>query len=309
MIHNLQELISKVQNGVPQTLSVAAADDEAVLKAVWHAYQNRIIKTAYLIGDAQKIEKIAADIEMNLERFKIVDAKDKQEACKIAIQLVSSGKADLPMKGLVETAVILKELLNKEYGLRTGRLISHVALFEIAGYEKMFLLSDSAMTIAPDVEQKADIIRTASDMAHALGIVEPKVAVLCAIENVNPKMPATLDAAELTKMNEEGKITGCLVKGPFALDNAISKEAAEHKGIKHPVAGDADVLIVPDIEAGNILNKSMEYFAKGKKAGCIMGAKRPLVLVSRASSDECKMYSIALAVLAVQNMKKEERHV
>lgn len=302
MIHSFKELIEKVQNGAPQTLSVAVAQDADVLLSVWNAYNNKIIKGAYLVGNEKEIREIAENNHIDLTAFTVVNEEDKAEACAAAIKLVREGKASLPMKGFVDTSVALKALLNKEYGLRTGNLICHVGLMEVAGFDRMFLLSDSAMTIAPTLEQKVDLIKACTEIAHAMGNEEPKVAVLCAVEKVNPKMQATLDAEELTKMNEAGKITGCLVKGPLALDNAVSIEAAKHKGVDHPVAGNADVLITPDIEAGNILNKSMEYFARCEKAGCIMGASRPMVLTSRASSDTSKMNSIALAVLAAQHL-------
>ncbi|MCI6535439.1 phosphate butyryltransferase [Blautia obeum] len=304
MIRSFKELIEKVQNGEPQTLSVAVAQDADVLLSVWNAYQNRIIQGAYLVGNEKEIREIAKEQGIDLSKFEIVNEEEKPEACATAIKLVREGKASLPMKGFVDTSVALKALLNKEYGLRTGNLICHVGLMEVAGFDRMFLLSDSAMTIAPTLEQKVDLIKACTQIAHAMGNDNPKVAVLCAVEKVNPKMPATLDAAELTRMNEEGEITGCMVKGPLAMDNAVSVEAARHKGIDHPVAGNADILITPDIEAGNILNKSMEYFAKCEKAGCIMGAAKPMVLTSRASSDTSKMNSIALAVLAAQAMGK-----
>ena len=304
MIRSFKELIEKVQNGEPQTLSVAVAQDADVLLSVWNAYQNRIIQGAYLVGNEKEIREIAKEQGIDLSKFEIVNEEEKPEACAAAIKLEREGKASLPMKGFVDTSVALKALLNKEYGLRTGNLICHVGLMEVAGFDRMFLLSDSAMTIAPTLEQKVDLIKACTQIAHAMGNDNPKVAVLCAVEKVNPKMPATLDAAELTRMNEEGEITGCMVKGPLAMDNAVSVEAARHKGIDHPVAGNADILITPDIEAGNILNKSMEYFAKCEKAGCIMGAAKPMVLTSRASSDTSKMNSIALAVLAAQAMGK-----
>lgn len=306
MIRTFEELIEKVQSGTPQTLSVAVAQDEDVLLSVWNAYKNKIIKGAYLVGNEGEIREIAAKAGIDLSVFEIVNEEDKAEACAAAIKLVKEGKADLPMKGFVDTSVALKALLNKEYGLRTGKLICHVGLMKVEGFDRMFLISDSAMTIAPTLEQKVDLIHACNDIAHAMGNEEPKIAILCAVEKVNPKMPATIDADELTKMNEAGEITGCIVKGPLQLDNAVSVEAAKHKGIDHPVAGKADVLITPDIEAGNILNKSMEYFAKCEKAGCIMGAARPMVLTSRASSDVSKMNSIALAVLAAQHMSGKE---
>jgi len=191
----------------------------------------------------------------------------------------------------------MKAVLDKEVGLRTDSVISHVAVFDIEGYDRLFLVTDAAMNLAPSLEEKAKLINNAVQVANALDNKEPKVGVVCAVEKVNPKMEATLHAAELVKMNEEGTIKGCMVGGPFALDNAISVEAAEHKGIHHPVAGRADILLTPDIEAGNVLYKSMAFFAKSKNAGIIMGAKAPIVLTSRADSHEAKLNSIALGVL------------
>ncbi|MGL5328079.1 MAG: phosphate butyryltransferase [Peptostreptococcaceae bacterium] len=304
MIRSFGELLDVVRAGEKQTISVAVAQDKDVLSAVNNAFKMGIAN-AVLVGDVDEIEKIADEIGMDMSNFEVVDVKDKVEACRAAVKLVRDRKASLPMKGFVDTSVILKAVLDKEIGLKTGNLISHVGLLEVSGFDRMFILSDSAMTIAPTLENKVDIINSSVKIAHALGNEEPKVALLCAVEKVNPKMVATLDAAELTKMNEEGKITGCLVKGPLAVDNAVSLEAAKHKGIDHPVAGNADILITPDIEAGNILNKSMEYFARAEKAGVIMGAKTPIILTSRASSDISKLHSIALGVLVVQRLGGE----
>ncbi|MBK5240027.1 phosphate butyryltransferase [Clostridium sp.] len=304
MIRTFKELIEKVKAGEPQKISVAVAQDKDVLSAVNYAYKMGIAN-AILVGDKEKIKEIAAEIDMELSNFEIIDIVDKTEACKYAVKLVRDGYAALPMKGFVDTSYILKAVLNKEIGLKTGNLISHVGVLEVAGFDRLFIVSDSAMTIAPTLENKVDIINSSVRIAHALGNTEPKVAVICAVEKVNSKMIATLDAAELTKMNEEGIIKGCLVKGPLAIDNAVSVEAAKHKGINHPVAGNADILIAPDIEAGNILNKSMEYFARAEKAGVIMGAKTPIILTSRASSDISKLNSIALGVLVAQEFGKE----
>lgn len=301
MIKSFEQLIETVKLGKLQKISVAVAQDKDVLSAVNNAYKIGIAD-AILVGDREKIEEIAKEINMDLSNFEIVDIKDKLEACAHAVKLVNEGYASLPMKGFVETSDILRAVLNPEYGLRTGGLICHVGVLEIEGYDRLFVLSDSAMTIAPTLEDKVNIINSSVKIAHALGNRHPKVAILCAVEKVNPKMPATLDAAELTKMNEDGRIGGCLIKGPLALDNAVSIDAAKHKGIDHPVAGNADILIAPDIEAGNILNKSIEYFARAEKAGILMGAKTPIILTSRASSDMSKLHSIALAILVVQKL-------
>ena len=201
------------------------------------------------------------------------------------------------MKGLVDTSIVLKAVLNKELTLRTGSPISHAAVCEIPGYDRLMFVTDAAMNISPDVNAKAAIIRNVVKLAHALDIDCPKVGVVCAKEKVDEKMPATVDAQTLVDMNKNGEITDCLVGGPFALDNAVSEEAAKHKGIKDPIAGKCDVLLVPDIEAGNVLYKAISYFSNSKIAGIILGASKPIVLTSRADSEETKMYSIALAVL------------
>lgn len=277
-------------------LAVAAAQDEAVLRAVYLAKERGLVEPI-LVGDRAAILKIAADASLPVDPDCILDEPDKPTACMKAAALVRDGTASLIMKGFVDTSYIMKAVLSRENDLRTGNQLSHVAVLEIPGYDRLFYLADSAMIIAPTLEQKVSIINNAVRVAHALGNEAPKVAVLCAVEKVNPKMPCTLDAEALTQMNKDGRITGCVVEGPLALDNAVSAEAAHHKGISGPVAGKADILIVPDIEAGNMLNKSIEYFAHGKKAGVIMGAKVPVVLTSRATSAESKMYSIALGAL------------
>lgn len=286
-------------------IAVAAAEDKDVLSSVRMALDEELISGAYLVGDQTAIEAIAKEHAIDLTPFKIIDQKDKAEAAREAVRLVRVGAAQLPMKGHLDTAVILKAILDKEEGLRSGGLISHVGVLQVSGFDRLFLLSDSAMTIAPTLENKVDIIKSSLQVAKALGVSLPKVAVLSAVEKVSPHMQSTIDAQELTRMNEEGELGGCFIKGPLSLDLAVSEEAARHKKMDHPVAGHADILIVPNIESGNILNKSMEYFAHAEKAGVIMGAKKPLILTSRASSDKAKMNSIALAVLVTQWMTGE----
>jgi phosphate butyryltransferase len=234
---------------------------------------------------------------MDLTDFEIIDEPDKNEACKKSVKLVHDGKASMPMKGIVDTPIILKAVLNSDFGLKSGRLLSHVGVLSIPGFSRLLIQSDAAINIVPSFREKIDIINNAVSVAHALGNELPKVALLCAVEKVNPKMQATIDAEELTRLNEIGEIKECLVKGPLALDNAISIEAAKHKGISHPVAGNADILITPNIEAGNILNKTLEHFCKAEKAGIIIGANVPIILTSRAASKESKLNSIALGVL------------
>ncbi|MDK2919711.1 MAG: phosphate butyryltransferase [Candidatus Petromonas sp.] len=296
MIKNFKDVLKFAKERGPKTIAVACAQDSEVLKAIEEAKQMGIAE-AILVGDKEKIEEIGNELSIDLAEYEIIDLKDLSEASLKAVELVSTGKAHIVMKGLVDTSIILKAVLNSEVGLRTGNVLSHVAVFDVPGYDRLFFVTDAAMNIAPDLNTKKQIIENAVIAAKALDIEEPKVAVICAKEKVNPKMPATVDAEELEKKNKNGEITGCLVGGPFALDNAVSIEAAKHKGINHPVAGKADILMVPTIEAGNVLYKSMVFFADTKNAGIIVGAKAPIVLTSRADSEETKLNSIALGVL------------
>ncbi len=296
MIKTLDALLQRAKDVGPLTISVAVAQDLDVLEAVDEARKEGICR-AILVGDRSGIQREAARGGIELDEYEIVDVSDDAEASLEAVKLVSSGKAELLMKGMVKTATFLKAVLNKEVGLRTGNLLSHVYLHEIDGYDHIIFITDGAMNIAPDLKQKAQIIENAASLARrAFGVAVPKVAVLAAVEVVNPEMPATLDAAALSKMADRKQIKGVEVDGPLALDNAVSEVAARHKGIQSSVAGKADILLVPDIEAGNMLAKSVVYFARPKTAGIVVGAKAPIVLTSRADSPETKLYSIATAV-------------
>ena len=294
MIHSFQELVDSVKNA-NRRIAVAVAQDAEVLIAVRKAADLGIVKPV-LVGEEAAIKAIAADINVSLDGMEIIDEADKIEACRKAVKLVHDGDADVVMKGIVDTSVILKAVLDKDIGLRESPVLSHVALFGVDGFDRLLYITDAAMCIAPDVEQKAHIIGNAVKVAHALGNENPIVTCLCAVEKVNPKMQATLDAAELVERNKRGEIAGCTVCGPLALDNAVSVEAAKHKGITDPNAGKADILLVPYIEAGNIFYKSLTYMAKAQNAGMIVGAKAPVVVTSRADSDETKLNSIALAI-------------
>jgi phosphate butyryltransferase len=296
MIKAFDEIIKSARERGPKIIAVAVAQDIEVLSAV-NAAKNLGIANAILVGDKEEIAKVAKDCGVDVNKFEVIDLKEKDAACRKAVELVSTGKAHIVMKGLVDTSVILKAVLDEKIGLRTGNVLSHVAVFDVPGYDRLFYVTDAAMNIAPNLNQKKQIIENAVQVANALGNDNPKVAVLAALEKVNPKMQATVDAAELIKMNEAGELKGCVLGGPFALDNAISVEASKHKGITHPVAGRADILMVPVIEAGNMLYKSMVFFARAKNAGIIVGAKAPVVLTSRADSDEAKLNSIAIGVL------------
>ena len=233
--------------------------------------------------------------------IKIKHAFSPQKAAELAVKAVKENEAGTLMKGNVPTAVILKAVLNKEWGLRTGNVLSHVAAFEVTGFDRLTFITDAAMNIAPDLQQKAQIIENAVGIAQSIGVKMPKVAPIAAVEVVNPAMQATVDAASLTMMNQRGQIRHCVVDGPLALDNAVSHHAAEHKGIESEVAGQADILLVPNIETGNALYKSMIYFAKAKVGAVIAGAKAPIVLTSRADSAESKLYSLALAICSASN--------
>jgi len=300
MIKNFEEIVKTAQAKGPKTIAVAVAQDLEVLLAVKNA-KDLGIANAILVGNEAEIRKIAQDHQIDLDGFTIIEQSDPVEACRTAVQLVSTGKAQVLMKGIIDTAIILKAVLDKEIGLRTDNVLSHVAVADIAGYDRLFYITDAAMNIAPDAAAKKQIIENGIQVANALGNDHPKVACVCAVEKVNPKMQATLDAAELVKMNETGELKGCIVAGPFALDNAVSAEAAKHKGITNPVAGHADILLMPYIEAGNMLYKSIVFFAKGNIAGIVVGAKAPIVLTSRADSDIAKLNSIAIGVLMASN--------
>jgi phosphate butyryltransferase len=234
-----------------------------------------------------------------LEGIEIVDILDLREATFKAVELVSSGRADILMKGMVDTSVVLSAVLDKAIGLRTEKTLSHVAVLFVETYHKMLLVTDAAINIEPDLNKKKEILENAVGFAHSLGISNPKCAVICVKETVSQALKHTVDAGHLVDMNESGEIKGCIVGGPFALDNAISREAAEHKGITHVVAGDADILLMPQIEAGNVLYKSLTFLAKADSAGLVLGAKAPIVLTSRADNVVAKLNSIALASLHV----------
>jgi phosphate butyryltransferase len=296
-------VLAKAESLPPVTVAVAASDDKEVLEAVLDAKKHGIAEFQ-LYGRKAEIESIANEIGLNLTASEvIIDTRSIRDACAEAVSAVREGKADVVMKGMAHTADFLRAILNKEKGLRSGRVLSHVASFEVQGYDRLIHVTDPALNLSPTLLEKVQIIENVIELCHSLGCEEPKIAALGAVEVVNPNMQATLDAAALAQMNRRKQVTGAVIDGPFALDNAVSMEAARHKGIDSPVAGLADVLLVPDIEAGNILYKSMVYFAKAKIGALVLGAKAPIVLTSRADSSEAKLYSIALAVLQAACIK------
>jgi phosphate butyryltransferase len=298
----LETLIDKATQLEGNTVAVAVAEDEEVLEAVIEGL-NRNLADFILFGDKEKINTILKvnhlDSKKGSKKLSVVHADSNALAAELAVRAVSNKEATVLMKGNIPTSVLLKAVLNKEFGLRTGNVLSHVAVFEVPDFDRFTIVTDAGMNIAPDLEQKAQIVKNAATLARAIGIEYPKVAPIAAVEVVNPVMQATVDAAALSMMNKRGQITGCIVDGPLALDNAVSALAAEHKGIHSEVAGRADILLVPTIEVGNVLYKSLIYFAKAKVGAVIAGAKAPIVLTSRADSAESKLYSLALAICSV----------
>ncbi len=283
------------------TLALACPYGDDALAAVARAGREGVVK-AVLVGDGARIRTLAEQDGCDLSGVTIVEEKNDEKAVERSVRMVSSGEADLLMKGLVKTSTLLKAVLDKEWGLRTGSLLSHLFLFEIPVMDRRVIgISDGGMNTYPDLSAKAKIIENAVSCYHKIGVPQPRIAALAAVEAVNPDMQATLDAAALAKMNERGQIRGCIVDGPLALDNAVSEESAKIKGISSPVAGNADMLLVPDIESGNFVGKVLLYMTGGKGAGVILGARKPIVLTSRFDSMETKLLSIALGAVVARS--------
>jgi phosphate butyryltransferase len=300
VIKNFAELIDKVK-GMPEMkrMVIAAAGEEHTLQAAFHARREGICRPI-LVGDAAKIREILKELNEEVPEEDIYDAPDPEAAAAKAVELVREGKGDFLMKGYLDTKVILKAVVNKETGLGQGRLMSHFTMFEVPGYHKIIVAVDGGMVTYPDLQMKKEIILNTIDVLHAYGYDNPKVGVLACVEKVNPKMPETLDADELAKMNKSGEISGCIVEGPISYDCAMSKEIADFKGYESQIAGDVDVLIVPNIHAGNILGKVYTVTCNAKMAGFIVGAKCPIVLTSRGSSAEEKYMSIVVSAAATK---------
>ncbi len=304
-IHSMDELLELArliaQVKGPKRVAVAAANEAHVIEAVNDARIEGLIRPI-LFGNPERMRKIAGELGIQVENLDLRPARNPLEAAELATKAVSSGEADILMKGLVQSADFLRAALNREWGLRTGRLLSHVLVFEARGFDRLFLMSDGAMNINPGLKEKIQIVENAVTLAHALGIQPPRVALLAAVEVVNPEMETAVEDAIIAKMADRGQIKGAIVDGPLALDNAVSEEAARIKGIKSPVAGKADVLIVDNIDVGNVFYKSLIYFARVRGAGIIMGARAPLVLTSRADPEEVKFLSLALAVVLAERL-------
>jgi len=307
MKNSFADIVAKVKECGKKKIAVAAAQDDAVLEAV-HEAKEMGIADAVLVGDEAKIREIAASMNMDLSGYEIIDEPDMAQAALKAVKLAHDGEVDMYMKGLVDTKNFLKSVLDKEVGLRTGSALSHVAVFEIEGFDRLLFLTDVAFMTYPTLEDKVDIINNTVPVVKACGVECPKIAPLAAVEVVNPKMPCTVEAAELTKMNEEGKITGCIIDGPLSLDIAVDPEAARHKGATNRrVAGDADVLLFPDIHAGNVVYKTITHMCNMKNGGILTGTKVPVILTSRSDTFETKVNSIALAAVVAEELKKNKQ--
>lgn len=291
-IAELEKLVERQEQ--PVKLALAVAQDSYALDAVSKAAARGFIKPL-LVGNKDLIIQLAQQENILVDGWEIIDEPDTVKAVEIAVRLVHDGIADVLMKGGCSTAQLLKGVLNRDWGLRKGALLSHFALFEIPAYHKLLGITDVAINIAPTLDDKVAIINNAVDFLLRLGISNPKVALIAAVETVNEQMPATVDAAGIARMNRDNAIRGCLIEGPLAFDTAISKESADHKNLISEVAGDADLLVMPDIEAGNVLYKALAYFAGSRVASVILGASAPVVLTSRSDSEEAKLNSILLA--------------
>jgi len=293
-LRKLSDLKILLENKPVKRLVLAAAHDTQSLGAVLKAAANHIIQPI-LIGDEEEIKKLAGEGNHDLNGIRIINEPNIEKTSEMAVKMVHNREADVLMKGKVGTSTLLKHILNKSWGLRTGHLLSHFAIFEVKTYHKLIAVTDVAMNIAPNLKDKISIINNSVNCLNILGIDMPKVAVLGAVEMVNESMQATMDAALLSKMNQREQIKNCIIDGPLAFDNAISLESAIHKGIKSEVAGDTDLLLMPDIEVGNVLYKSLVFFARAKVASVILGAAAPIVLTSRSDSEQAKYDSLLLA--------------
>ncbi|MBS1189391.1 MAG: phosphate butyryltransferase [Rhodocyclaceae bacterium] len=291
-----QRLLARVRGLEPIPTAVAHPCDYESLKGAVLAFQEGIIEPI-LVGPESKIRSVAEENGIDLSGIRIVNANHSHDSAAIAVSLVRNGDAEALMKGSLHTDELMGEVVSRASGLRTSRRISHVFLMDVPTYHRPLLITDAAINIAPTLEEKVDIIQNAIDLAHVIGIPEPKVAILSAVETVNPKIQSTLDAAALCKMADRGQIKGGILDGPLAFDNAVSIVAAKTKGIKSAVAGHAEILVVPDLESGNMLAKQLEYLANALTAGIVLGARVPIVLTSRADSAETRTASCVIAAL------------
>jgi len=295
-ITTFEQLMGEARRVGSKMVAVAVPHEPEILLAAQDAEREGIANST-LVGDRELIKRLATEHKIDINRMMIIHEPKPKVAARKVMELLRMGHADLAMKGTIETGDFLRAALNREAGLRVGRLFTHVAVFEVPGFDRLLFVTDSGVVVAPTLEQKVEIVQNAIMVAQRLGVEQPKVAILAATEMVNPKIPTTMDAANLAKMADRGQIQGGIVDGPLALDNAISHESAAIKGIESPVAGCADILVTPDVEAGNMLAKAISYFARGKMAGVVVGGKTPLIVASRSDPHETKLVSMALGVL------------
>ncbi len=295
-MNSFAQILEQAQKAGPARFVVAQAADGTILEALAEA-RRAGFAVPVLVGRREEIAEAARERSVAIDGWEHRETSTPAEAAAEAVRCVARGEGDILVKGLIQSADLLRAVLAKANGFTTGRTLSHVGVFKFSESDRFYFVTDAALSIAPDYQQKIDIVQNAVDVAHRLGIALPIVAILCAIETVNPEMPATVDAASLSKMAERGAIKGARVEGPLALDNAVSVEAARHKGITSDLAGRADILVAPNIEAANILYKALIFFAKAEEAGIVMGARAPIVLASRSDSVRNKLYSMALGAL------------
>ena len=295
-VTSLKQMAELVKGGPLKKVAVACGQDPDIIGALARAVNEKLAQ-AILIGDQKKTEALAKENKIDPAIFTLINEIDPKKAAAKAVEMVKNGEADVLMKGLIDTAIYARAYLNKESGLVNSATVSHVAVFEVPNYPRLLIVTDAAQIPYPDFGQKVDMIKHAVAVAQKLGIETPKVAVLAAVEKVNPKMPCTLEAAQLAKMADRGQIKGCIVDGPLSMDAAVSPECAAGKGIKSPVAGYADILVCPDIHSGNILYKTLTQLAKAELAAIVLGTSAPVVLTSRTDSDDTKFMSIVLSVL------------
>lgn len=292
-----EALLRRCKELEPIVTAVAYPCEQTALTGAVEAAEAHLI-SPILVGPREKIRNIASQAMINIDPYPIEDVPDARSAAVRAVELIRAARAEVLMKGSLHTDELLGAVVSSATGLRTGKRISHAFVMSVPTYHKPLIITDAAINIAPELEDKRDICQNAIDLAHSLGRTIPKVAILAAVETINPKMPATIDAAALCKMADRGQITGAILDGPLAMDNAISAEAAKTKGINSPVAGDPDILLAPDLEAGNILAKQLTFLANALAAGIVLGARVPIILTSRADSVRVRMASCGVAVLA-----------
>ena len=303
LLTSMQQIRDRALTLPIQTVAVACAHDTEALKAVAEARALGLARFI-LVGDTARIRALSETVGLDLADMELVEARGEAEGAAATVQVVASGRAQILLKGFLDSSVLFRAVLDRDAGLRNGCTVSHTVVMDVPGFDKLYLLTDAAMIIRPDLETKRCIVLNAVKVARALGNTDPVVGVLCESEKVNPKMPATVDAAALVEMNRDGRLPGCRVGGPYALDNAISVHAARHKGMDDPLAGRADILLAPDLAAGNIFYKSLMYFAHARSAGVVMGTRAPVLLNSRADSHETKINAVALGVIMAAARKE-----